>query len=263
MRSFYFFTLAAVLLLVTSCDKSSPDNDGTVISRIETSDEFADYSMHFLYDERGRLVRMEHSNKPRNQRIDVRTTWLLNYDATGKLSTMHSIREGEYDLQRQYYFNTTGDTIRIVTTWTQSNGTFNNKNTVILDNQHRVIADSTHLSSSEVAYVTYTYTPAGDMGIKKIGTYTGGVASPNTSELVYSYDNHNNPYRPLGLVYYLATENDHAFSVHNWLTLQINSNPSSVPAQYIYNKSDMPLSFFVPSGNVNVKGTTYKYYYWR
>ena len=261
MRPVYILSFTGLLSLLTaSCDKSSPSVDGTVLSKSIFSDSDGVLTTHFLYNQDGQLVRIQYVNTPYTGN-ETNEALMLEYNRSGKLITSYYTTSGaDYYDRQQYTYNQQGDTIRALLIPSRGATNYSNR-LVILDNNGKVITDSLRSTVKDlVTFSSFTYDAPGNVATEQYGSKENGVPGATIARS-NNYDAHLNPFRPLGLAYYLASGDPRAFNIRN---IQSYTEGGTVYTWHrTYNGNGMPLESILPINTPVAGEIKQQLYYWR
>ena len=256
MLKFYLLPVAAGLLFtVTSCEKRHDPNNGTILRRSVMDDNDSIVTTNYVYDEHGRLVRLQISTQWLAN-TEINEALLLEFNNAGRLTRSYNAESGNsaYNIQ-EYTYRSNDDTVDILFTpyrWTPPSHT----RQVILDNSRRVISDSMRaINANVVTYYSFTYDAAGNAATEKYGIIENGNTRDN-HELSYTYDDRPNPFKTFGLPYYLATRDVKAFNTNN--VQSWGEGSLRYTWQYSYNINNLPLESVLPIAGGKMK---YNFYY--
>jgi hypothetical protein len=261
MRPVYLLPFTGLLFfLVTSCDKSNPSMDGTRLSKSIFTDSDGVLNTHFLYNQDDQLVRIQYINTPYNAN-ETNEALMLEYNNAGKLIASYYTTSGaDYYDRQQYTYNQQGDTIRALLIPSRGSANYSNR-LVILDNNGKVVTDSLRSATRDfVSFSAYTYDGAGNVLTEKYGSKENGISGV-TTERSNSYDSHLNPFRALGLPYYLAASDPRAFNIRN--IQSYTENGTLYTWHRTYNGNSMPLESILPINVPVASEVKQQLYYWR
>lgn len=261
MRPVYLLPFTSLLFFfTTSCDKSSPSLEGTVLSKSIFTDSAGVLTTHFLYNPNGQLVRIQYVNPPYTAN-ETNEALMLEYNRSGKLITSYYTTSGaDYYDRQQYTYNQQGDTIKALIT--PSRGAVNYINRlVVLNGNGRVITDSLRSTDKNfVSFSAFTYDGAGNMATENYGSLENGVPGV-TTERSNHYDDHLNPFRPMGLPYYLASGDPRAFNIRN--IQSYTEGGVQYTWRRTYNGNGMPLESILPANSPSGHEVKQQLSYWR
>lgn len=246
---------AGLLFTVTSCEKRHDPNNGTILRRSVMDNNDSVITTNYVYDERGRLVRLQISTRWLTN-AETNEALLLDFNNTGRLARSYNADAGNstYNIQ-EYTYRSNSDTIDVLYTpyrWLPPSYT----RMVIRNSFGQVTGDSLRpVGGGPVSFSTFTYDAAGNVTARLNGTVENGNIT-ESHELLYTYDARFNPFKTFGLPYYLATGDFRAFNSTNIQSWAEGSQRYTW--QYSYNINNLPLQSVLPIAGGNRK---YNYYY--
>lgn len=246
---------AGLLFIITSCEKRHDPNNGTILRRSVMDNHDSVVITNYVYDERGRLVRLQISTRWLTN-TETNEALLLEFNNAGKLGRSYNAESGNsaYNIQ-EYTYRSNSDTIDVAYTpyrWLPPSHT----RMVILNTFGQAISDSLRpIGTGPVSFSSFTYDAAGNVTARKYGTFENGNIT-DSREVLYTYDARFNPFKAFGLPYYLATGDFRAFNstnIQSWTEGSLRYT-----WQYSYNRNNLPLQSVLPIAGGNRK---YNYYY--